>query len=112
MKYQFFKKTSINLLVFQYVNYLLVMFICYQINISSIRNKFEPLVTFINNNLDILMISETKIDGTLPDSQFLIKDFSVPKRRDRTAKGRGVLLFIKENIPSKRIKKSHIRRVI
>ena len=45
------------------------------ININSIRNKFEPLVSFINNNLDILMISETKIDDTFPDSQFLIKDF-------------------------------------
>ena len=48
------------------------------ININSIRNKFEPLVSFINNNLDILMISETKIDDTFPHSQFLIKCFSVP----------------------------------
>ena len=57
------------------------------ININSIRNKFEPLVSFINNNLDILMISETKIDDTFPDSQFLIKGFSVPYRLDHTAKG-------------------------
>ena len=48
------------------------------IYINSIRNKFEPLVSFINNNLDIRMISETKIDDTFPDSQFLIKGFSVP----------------------------------
>ena len=48
------------------------------ININSIRNKFEPLVSFINNNLDILMISETKIDDTFPHLQFLIKCFSVP----------------------------------
>ena len=45
------------------------------ISINSIRNKFEPLVSFINNNLDILMISETKIDNTFPDSQFLIEGF-------------------------------------
>ena len=75
------------------------------ININSIRNKFEPLVSFINNNLDILMISETKIDDTFPDSQFLIKGFSVPYRLDRTAKGGGILLYIREDIPSKRIKK-------
>ena len=75
------------------------------ININSIRNKFEPLVSFINNNLDILMISETKIDDTFPDSQFLIEGFSVPYRLDRTAKGRGILLYIREDIPSKRIKK-------
>ena len=47
------------------------------INLNYIRNKFEPLVSFINN-LDILLISETKIDDTFPDSQFLIKGFSVP----------------------------------
>ena len=78
------------------------------ININSIRNTFEPLVSFLNNNIDILMISETKIDDTFPDSQFLIEGFSVPYRLDRTAKGGGILLYIREDIPSKRIKKSHI----
>ena len=28
------------------------------INISSIRNKFESLVKYVGNNLDILMVSE------------------------------------------------------
>ena len=62
-------------------------------------------MSFINNNLDILTISETKIDDTFPDSPFLIKGFSVPYRLDRTAKGGGILLYIREDIPSKRIKK-------
>ena len=83
------------------------------VNINSIRNKFEPLVSFINNNLDILMISETKIDDTFPDSQFLINDFSVPYRLDRTAKGGGILLYIREDIPTKRTRKvtfkSHLK---
>ena len=34
------------------------------ITINSIRNKFEPLVKYVGNNLDILMVSETKIDDT------------------------------------------------
>ena len=75
------------------------------ININSIRNKFEPLVSFINNNLDILMISETNTDDTFPDSQFLIEGFSVPYRLDRTAKGGRISLYIRENIPTKRMKK-------
>ena len=74
------------------------------ININSIRNKFEPLVSFINNNLDILMISKTKIDDTFSDSQFLIKGFSVPYRLDHTAKEGGILIYIREDIPSKLIK--------
>ena len=60
------------------------------INVNSIRNTFESLVSFINNNLDILMISETKIDDTFADSPFLIEGFSVPYRLDRTAKGGGI----------------------
>ena len=50
------------------------------------------------------MISETEIDDTFPDSKFLIKCFSVPYRLDRTAKRGIILLYIREDIPSKRIK--------
>ena len=35
--------------------------ICAQLNMNSIRNKFESLVDIINNNIDILMISENWI---------------------------------------------------
>ena len=33
-----------------------------QININSIRNKFETLVSLSTSDIDVLMISETKID--------------------------------------------------
>ena len=49
------------------------------------------------------MISETKIDDTFPDSQFLIEGFSEPYRLDRTGNGGGILLYIREDIPSKSI---------
>ena len=76
------------------------------LNINSIRNKFQSLVTFVGNNLDILMISETKIDDTFPESQFLIEGFSKPFRLDRTAKGGGILLYIREDIPCRCIKQT------
>ena len=69
------------------------------LNINSIRNKFESLVRFVGNNLDILMVSETKIDDTFPESQFLIDGFSKPFRLDRSAKGGENLLYIREDIP-------------
>ena len=75
------------------------------ININSIRNTFESFVKYVGNNLDILMVSETKIDGTFPESQFLMEGFSTPYRLDRTAKGGGMLLYIRQDIPSKKIKK-------
>ena len=41
------------------------------ININSIRNRFDNLVQQIANNVDILMISETKLDNSFPESQYL-----------------------------------------
>ena len=38
------------------------------ININSIRNMFESLAKFVGNNLDIFMVSETKIDDPYPES--------------------------------------------
>ena len=40
-----------------------------QININSIRGKF---IYIVDNKIDILIVSETKLDGTFPTSQFLI----------------------------------------
>ena len=74
------------------------------LTINSIRNKFESLARFVCNNIDILMVSETKIDDTFPESQFLIESFSKPFRFDRTAKGGGILLYIREDIPCRHIK--------
>ena len=51
------------------------------------------------------MVSEIKIYDTFPDSQFLMEGFSTPYRLDRTAKGGGILLYIRQDIPSKYITK-------
>ena len=45
------------------------------ININSVRKKSESLGDLIRATLDVLMISETKIDETFPESQFTIKNF-------------------------------------
>ena len=77
--------------------------ICAQLNINSIRNKLDSLINIINNNTDILMISETKLDPSFPTGQFHIHGFSEPYRFDRSSSGGGMLLYIHENIPSKLI---------
>ena len=53
------------------------------LNINSIRNKFDFLVEKIKGNVDILMISETKLDDSFPMGQFLIDNFSEPIRLDK-----------------------------
>ena len=42
-----------------------------QINVNSIRNTFDALMTGIQNKVDILLIPETKLDETFPTRQFL-----------------------------------------
>ena len=40
------------------------------LNINSIRNKFDFLADIVKDNIDILMISESKLDVSFPHSQF------------------------------------------
>ena len=42
-----------------------------QVNFNSIRNKFEMLTLHIQENIDILMIIETKLYNAFPTGQFL-----------------------------------------
>ena len=51
------------------------------------------------------MVSETKINDPFPESQLLIESFSTPYRLDRLAKGGGILLYIRGNVPSRYLKK-------
>ena len=71
------------------------------VNINSIRNKFDALSYIIGNNKDIILISETKIDDTFPRAQLFIKGFSASYRQDRNRLGGGVLLFVREDVPSR-----------
>ena len=73
------------------------------LNINSVRSKFECLRDIINNNIGILLISETKLDVTFPVGQFLINVFHSPVRKDRNDKGGGLLLYIQEHIPFRKI---------
>ena len=68
------------------------------LNINSIRNKFELLSFLIDGKVDIFLISETKIDGTFPTSQFLMSGYSNVYRLDRNDKGGGIMLFVKDNL--------------
>ena len=71
------------------------------LNINSVRNKFELLTNIIKDNTDILMISETKLDSSFPKGQFQLHGYSEPYRLDRNGYGAGILLYIREDIPSK-----------
>ena len=61
-------------------------------------NKFDQLWDILHNELDILMISETEIDDTLPEPQLYEKRHSKPFRLDRNSNGGGTILYAREDI--------------
>ena len=70
------------------------------ININSVRNKLEFLSTQVKGNIDVLMVSEIKIDNSFPVGNFLIDGFSTPYRFDSDNNGGGIILYVREDIPS------------
>ena len=72
-----------------------------QLNINSIRKKFDFLAQQVKGNIDILVISETKLDESFAVGQFSIDGYSVPFRFDRNGNSAGIFLYIREDIPSK-----------
>ena len=58
--------------------------------------------------IDILMITKTKLDKNFPIEQFFINGFSSPFRHDLDRNGGGILLYIREDIPSKLLTIEHI----
>ena len=69
------------------------------LNINSLRNKFEMLKELIKDKIDIILISETKLDNSFLSGQSVIKGYSTPFRLDRNQNRTGLLLYIQEDIP-------------
>ena len=64
------------------------------------RNNFDSLQHAINKNIGVLLISETKIDSSFPSLQFHLEGHDTLSRLDRNTNGGGILLYIREDIPS------------
>ena len=75
-----------------------------QLNINSLQNNFDFLKETVTSYVDILLITESKLDNSFPTPQFQLNGFSSPYRLDRNVHGGGILLYVREDIPSKLLK--------
>ena len=66
---------------------------------NSLRNKFDSLIETLHSNIDIPLISETKIGFSIPTAQFKIEGYT-KCRLDRNSNGGGTLLYVREDIHS------------
>ena len=64
------------------------------LNINTKSGKFDQLKTLIEKNIDVLIFTETKIDASFPNSQFIIDGYSSPFRYDRNRFGGEMFLSI------------------
>ena len=83
------RKSNVNKLVFG------------QLNINSLRNKLDLLHELIKGFIHVFMISETKLDDSVPEGQFFTDGYHTPFRYDRNGNGGGILLYVLEDIPAK-----------
>ena len=74
------RKSNINKLVFG------------QLNINSLRSKFDMLIKMIKGFVDVFTISETKLDDSFPGGQFFIEGYHTSFRFERNGKDGGILL--------------------
>ena len=61
------------------------------LNINSIVGKFDHFKV-LENNIDILVLTETKIDASFPNAQLRTDGFSAPFRLDQNRFGGGALI--------------------
>ena len=57
----------------------------------------------VRDKVALLMISETKLNSSFPNAQFYTKSYSKPYSLDRNSKEGGIILYDREDIPSKLI---------
>ena len=68
------------------------------LNINSTTNKFESLSFMVENNVDMLLISETKLDDSFPSGQFKICGYGMPYQNDANSMSIGLLVYIRDDI--------------
>ena len=70
------------------------------LNINSLRNKFEYLEESIKSMFDIFIVSECKLDLSIPHTQFQIANFTM-FRKDRNKNGGGLLFNVDQDLKCK-----------
>ena len=80
------------------------------ININSLRYKYTALLEVLYDGLiDVLTVQETKLDPSYSSDQFAVPGYQT-YRADRNDKGGGIIVYVRGDIPSRRIPSLEIDR--
>ena len=75
------------------------------LNLNSPPIKFAKLQEIVLKYVDILILIETKLGDSFPASQFMVDGFPMPYRQDRNRNRGGIMIYIRDNVPSKLLTK-------
>ena len=81
------------------------------LSVNLFGPKLHSIKAIFTGNLDIMAFTETKIDPSYPISQFKIGSFKKPYRLDRNAFGGGILIYVRQDIPSNQLKNILLLRI-
>ena len=77
---------------------------------NAFAGKFDQFKLIIQNKLDDIVITETKLNDSYPNSQIFIESFRKPYRMDRNKFGGSLLIYIREDIQSKQLFKHNFTK--
>ena len=70
------------------------------INTNSLSNKFDMLTNSVSEYIDILWFLVLSLTTHFRTLLYHLKDFSNPYRLHRNSHSGGILVYVKDNIPS------------
>ena len=80
------------------------------LNINSLPIKFAQFQKMVLKYVDILILTETKLDDSFPTYQFMVDGFSMPYQQDKNRNGSGIMIYIRDKNQSKLLTKHFFRK--
>lgn len=78
------------------------------LNKTSLPVIFEQMKVVIENNIDILIVTKTKIDSGFSSSWFMTEGFSISFNFDRNRPCAGIIVYVGDDIFSKHLTKDKL----
>ena len=77
-------------------------------NINSISPKFDEFKLMVSGYFDVILVTETKLDDSLPKAQFWIDGFYIPYRLDRNRNEGDLMIYVRDDTLSKMLTKHNL----
>ena len=62
----------------------------------------------VSDLFNVIIVIETKLDDSIPKAQFFIDGFFIPYRLDRNRNRGGLMIYVRDDIPSKMLTKYNL----